>query len=134
VPIGEAAVRREGADITAFTWGAMARPTLEAADNLAGEIDVEVVDLRTINPMDTDTIVESFKKTGRGAIVHEAPKTGGFGAEITATLQEEALLYQEAPVSRVTGFDTPFPLYALEDYYLPEPARIADGIREAVEF
>jgi pyruvate dehydrogenase E1 component beta subunit len=134
VPIGEAAVRREGADITAFTWGAMARPTLEAADNLAGEIDVEVVDLRTINPMDTDTIVESFKKTGRGAIVHEAPKTGGFGAEITATLQEEALLYQEAPVSRVTGFDTPFPLYALEDYYLPEPARIADGIREAAEF
>ncbi len=134
VPIGEAAVRRDGADITAFTWGAMTRPTLEAADNLAGEIDVEVVDLRTINPMDTDTIVESFKKTGRGAIVHEAPKTGGFGAEITATLQEEALLYQEAPVSRVTGFDTPFPLYALEDYYLPEPARIADGIREAAEF
>ncbi|MFB6360057.1 MAG: alpha-ketoacid dehydrogenase subunit beta [Halobacteriales archaeon] len=134
VPIGEAAVRREGADITAFTWGAMTRPTLEAAENLAGEIDVEVIDLRTINPMDTDTIVESFKKTGRGAIVHEAPKTGGFGAEITATLQEEALLYQEAPVSRVTGFDTPFPLYALEDYYLPEPARIADGVREAAEF
>jgi pyruvate dehydrogenase E1 component beta subunit len=135
VPIGEAAVRREGTDISVYTWGAMSRPTLEAAEDLAeAGIDAEVVDLRTISPMDTDTIVESFEKTGRGAIVHEAPKTGGVGAEITATLQEEALLYQEAPVERVTGFDTPFPLYALEDYYLPEPARIADGIREAVEF
>jgi len=134
VPIGEAAVRREGADISVYTWGAMSRPTLEAADELAGEIDVEVIDLRTINPLDTDGIVESFRKTGRGAIVHEAPKTGGVGGEITATLQEEALLYQEAPVNRITGFDTPFPLYALEDYYLPEPARIADGIREVMEF
>jgi pyruvate dehydrogenase E1 component beta subunit len=134
VPIGEAAVRREGADISVYTWGAMSRPTLEAADDLAGEIDVEVIDLRTINPLDTDAIVESFRKTGRGAIVHEAPKTGGVGGEITATLQEEALLYQEAPVNRITGFDTPFPLYALEDYYLPEPARIADGIREVMEF
>jgi len=134
VPIGEAAVRREGADISVYTWGAMSRPTLEAADELAGELDVEVIDLRTINPLDTDGIVESFRKTGRGAIVHEAPKTGGVGGEITATLQEEALLYQEAPVNRITGFDTPFPLYALEDYYLPEPARIADGIREVMEF
>jgi pyruvate dehydrogenase E1 component beta subunit len=135
VPIGEAAVRREGSDISVYTWGAMSRPTLEAAEDLAEEgIDAEVVDLRTISPMDTETIVESFRKTGRGAIVHEAPKTGGIGGEITATLQEEALLYQEAPVERIAGFDTPFPLYALEDYYLPEPARIADGIREAVEF
>ncbi|WP_254521502.1 alpha-ketoacid dehydrogenase subunit beta [Natrinema caseinilyticum] len=134
VPIGEAAVRREGSDISVYTWGAMTRPTLEAAENLAGEIDVEVVDLRTVSPLDEETIVDSFKKTGRAAVVHEAPKTGGLGAEITATLQEEALLYQEAPVERITGFDTPFPLYALEDYYLPEPARIEDGIRNAVGF
>ncbi|MFB6354811.1 MAG: alpha-ketoacid dehydrogenase subunit beta [Halobacteriales archaeon] len=134
VPIGEAAVRREGADISVFTWGAMTRPTLAAAEDLAGEIDVEVVDLRTVSPLDEETIVESFEKTGRGAVVHEAPKTGGLGAEVAATIQEEALLYQEAPIERITGFDTPFPLYALEDYYLPEPARIADGIREAVEF
>jgi pyruvate dehydrogenase E1 component beta subunit len=134
VPIGEAAVRREGSDISVFTWGAMTRPTLEAAENLAGEIDVEVVDLRTMSPLDEETIVDSFKKTGRAAVVHEAPKTGGLGAEIAATIQEEALLYQEAPVERITGFDTPFPLYALEDYYLPEPARIEDGIRDAVEF
>jgi len=135
VPLGEAAVRREGNDVSVFTWGAMTRPTLEAAENLTEEgIDAEVVDLRTLAPMDTDAIVESFEKTGRAAVVHEAPKTGGLAGEIIATIQEEALLYQEAPITRVTGFDTPFPLYALEDYYLPEPARIADGIREAAEF
>ncbi|SFS32369.1 alpha-ketoacid dehydrogenase subunit beta [Halostagnicola kamekurae] len=134
VPLGEAAVRREGTDISVFTWGAMTRPTLEAAENLADEIDVEVVDLRTMSPLDTDTIVDSFEKTGRAAVVHEAPKTGGLGAEIAATIQEEALLYQEAPVERISGFDTPFPLYALEDYYLPEPARIESGIRNAVNF
>ncbi|WP_255169570.1 alpha-ketoacid dehydrogenase subunit beta [Natrononativus amylolyticus] len=134
VPLGEAAVRREGSDISVFTYGAMTRPTIEAAENLEGEIDVEVVDLRTVSPLDVDTIVESFKKTGRGAVVHEAPKTGGMGAEITATIQEEALMYQEAPIKRISGFDTPFPLYALEDYYLPEPARIETGIREAMDF
>lgn len=134
VPLGDAAVRREGSDISVFTYGAMAQPTLEAAEDLEGEIDVEVVDLRTLSPLDIDTIVESFKRTGRAAVVNEAPKTAGIAAEITATLQEEALLYQEAPVERITGFDVPYPLAALEDYYLPEPARIADGIKEAVEF
>lgn len=118
-----------------FTWGAMTRPTMEAAESLAEEgIDCEVVDLRTLSPLDDEAIVESFKKTGRAAVVHEAPKTGGLAGEITATIQEEALVYQEAPITRVTGFDTPFPLYALEDYYLPEAARIEDGIREAAEF
>ncbi len=112
----------------------MTRPTLEAADNLDGEIDVEVVDLRTLSPLDEAAIVDSFEKTGRAAVVHEAPKTGGLAGEIIATLQEESLLYQEAPVERITGFDTPFPLYALEDYYLPEAARIEDGIRNAMEF
>jgi len=134
VPLGEAAVRREGADLSVFTWGAMTRPTLAAAETLADEIDLEVVDLRTLSPIDWDTIVESFKKTGRAAVVHEAPKTGGLGAEIAATIQEEALLYQEAPVERITGFDVQYPLYALEDYYLPEAARVEAGIREAFEF
>ena len=132
--LGAAKTRREGTDVSVFTWGAMTRPTLEAAENLAGEVDVEVVDLRTLSPMDWDGITASFEKTGRAVVVHEAPKTGGLGAEIAATIQEEALLYQEAPVKRVTGFDTPFPLYALEDYYMPEAARIEDGIRETVEF
>jgi pyruvate dehydrogenase E1 component beta subunit len=135
VPLGEAAVRREGTDVSVFTWGAMTRPTLEAAENLAGEgVDAEVVDLRTVSPLDRETIVESFKKTGRAVVVHEAPKTGGLAGEITATIQEEALLYQEAPVERVTGFDTPFPLYALEDYYLPNATRVEEGIRNAVGF
>jgi pyruvate dehydrogenase E1 component beta subunit len=112
----------------------MTRPTLEAAENLAEEgIDCEVVDLRTLSPMDEETITASFRKTGRAVVVHEAPETGGLAGEITATLQE-AVLYQEAPIERVTGFDVPFPLYALEDYYLPEAARIEDGIRETVEF
>jgi len=131
VELGEAAVRREGEDLSVFTWGAMTRPTLEAADSVAEDgIDCEVVDLRTLSPMDTDAIVESFKKTGRAVVVHEAPKTGGLAGEITATIQEEALYYQEAPINRVTGFDVPYPLYALEDYYLPEDTRIEDAIRE----
>jgi pyruvate dehydrogenase E1 component beta subunit len=134
VPLGEAIVRREGSDVTVVTWGAMTHPTLAAAEDLAPDVDAEVIDLRTLSPMDTDTVVESFKRTGRGVVVHEAPKTGGLAGEIAATIQEEALLYQEAPIQRVTGFDTPFPLYALEDYYLPEPARIKDGITDAVDF
>jgi pyruvate dehydrogenase E1 component beta subunit len=135
VELGNAATRREGSDVSVYTWGAMTRPTLEAAEDLAGEgIDCEVIDLRTLSPLDEEAIKESFKKTGRGVVVHEAPKTGGLAGEIIATIQEDVLLYQEAPINRVTGFDVPFPLYALEDYYMPEPARIKDGIRETVEF
>jgi len=134
VPLGEAAVRREGTDVSVFTWGAMTRPSLKAAEALEDEIDVEVIDLRTLKPMDTDAILDSFKKTGRAVVVHEAPRTGGLAGEITATIQEEALLYQEAPVGRVTGFDVPYPLYALEDYYMPEDTRIIDTIRETYEF
>ncbi|AZQ13452.1 MULTISPECIES: alpha-ketoacid dehydrogenase subunit beta [Halorubrum] len=135
VPLGEAATRREGDDVAVFTYGAMTRPTLEAAERLAEDgIECEVVDLRTISPLDREAIVSAFEATGRAVVVHEAPKTGGVAAEITAILQEEALLYQEAPVKRVTGFDVPYPLYALEDYYLPSATRIEEGIREAVEF
>jgi len=133
VPLGEATVRREGSDLSLFTYGAMTQPSLAAAENV-GDVDVEVVDLRTTKPLDVDAITESFKKTGRAVVVHEAPKTGGMGAEIATTIQEEALLYQEAPVKRITGFDVPYPLAALEDYYLPEAARIEDGIREVMEF
>ena len=134
VELGEAAIRREGSDVSVFTWGAMTRPTLEAAESVAEDgIECEVVDMRTLSPMDTETVVESFKKTGRAVVVHEAPKTGGLAGEITATIQEEALYYQEAPINRVTGFDVPYPLYALEDYYLPEDTRIEDAIRETSE-
>jgi pyruvate dehydrogenase E1 component beta subunit len=134
VPMGEAAVSREGTDVSVFTWGAMTRPTLAAAEDLEGEIDVEVVDLRSMWPLDRETVVESFKRTGRAAVVHEAPKTGGLAGEITATIQEEALLYQEAPVERITGYDVVYPLYDLEDYQLPNKVRVREGIREAVGF
>jgi pyruvate dehydrogenase E1 component beta subunit len=135
LPLGEAATRREGDDVAVFTYGAMTRPTLDAAERLAEEgVECEVVDLRTVSPLDREAIVAAFEATGRAVVVHEAPKTGGVAAEVTAILQEEALLYQEAPVKRVAGFDVPYPLYALEDYYLPSVTRIAEGIREAVEF
>jgi pyruvate dehydrogenase E1 component beta subunit len=135
VPLGEATVRREGTDITVFAWGGMVAPTLEAAENLAEEgIDSEVVDLRTISPMDVDIIISSFEKTGRAAVVHEAPHTAGMAAEITATIQEESLLLQEAPIERITGWDTHYPLYALEDFYRPGVTRIEHGIRNAVGF
>ncbi|WP_246998185.1 alpha-ketoacid dehydrogenase subunit beta [Halosolutus gelatinilyticus] len=136
VPLSDAAIRREGSDVTVYTWGAMTRPTLIAADNVAEEygVDAEVVDLRTLSPLDVETIVDSFEKTGRAVIVHEAPKSVGLGAEVAATVQEHALLYQEAPIKRVTGFDAPVPLHALEDYYLPQAVRIQDGILETVDF
>ncbi|MFO7926878.1 alpha-ketoacid dehydrogenase subunit beta [Natronomonas sp.] len=135
IPIGEAKVLREGTDVAVFTWGAMTRPTMEAVEKLAKDgIDCHVVDVRSIYPLDEETIVEAFKRTGRGVVVHEAPETAGMAAELTSTIQREAMLYQEAPIGRVTGYDTPFPLYALEDYYLPSAARIEHGIRETLEF
>ena len=135
VPIGEANVLREGTDVAVFTWGAMTRPTMEAAETLAADgIECHVVDVRSIYPLDEDAIVEAFKRTGRAVVVHEAPQTAGMAAELTSMIQEEAMLYQEAPIGRVTGYDTPFPLYALEDYYLPSAARIEEGVRETVEF
>ncbi|MDZ7701493.1 MAG: alpha-ketoacid dehydrogenase subunit beta [Halobacteriales archaeon] len=135
VPIGEAAVRREGTDVTVVSWGAMMSPTLEAAENLAeAGIDAEVVDLRSISPLDRETVVESIKKTGRACIVHEAPRSGGFAAEVIASVQERAIVYLEAPIERVTGFDVPIPMLAREDVYLPNPPRIEEGVKSVVEF
>ncbi len=134
VPFGEARLLREGSDVSVFTWGAMTKPTAIAAEDLADDIDVEVIDLRSLQPLDRDAIVTSFERTGRAAVVHEAPRTGGLAGEITAILQEASLLYQEAPVKRVTGYDVTYPLYDLEDYQLPSPERIKEGIREVVAF
>jgi pyruvate dehydrogenase E1 component beta subunit len=134
VPIGEARVRREGSDLTLLSWGAMTRPSLVAASELEGDVDVEVIDLRTLYPFDRDTIVESLEKTGRAVIVHEAHRTLGMGAELAAQLQEDALLNLEAPINRLTGFDTPVPLKGMEDYYLPEPERITAAIRETASY
>jgi pyruvate dehydrogenase E1 component beta subunit len=132
VTVGEAAIRREGEDVTVVSWGAMMEPTLAAVESLG--VDAEVIDLRTVAPMDHETIVESVKKTGRAAVVHEAPRTGGLGAEVIARINEEALVYLEAPIERITGFDIPVPLLSMEDYYLPNPPRIEEGIKQVVEF
>ncbi len=131
-PLGEARVRREGDDVSVFTWGAMTPACLKAAEEV--DASVEVVDLRSLSPLDRDAIEESFSKTGRAVVVHEAPRTAGFGAEVVATVQERALGWQEAPVVRVTGFDAPYPLYRLEKYYLPGVERIVEGMQRAVDF
>lgn len=134
IPIGEAKVVREGNDITVIAWGAMLYEALSSAEEVAGQgIDAEVIDLRTLWPLDIDTIVESVKKTGRVAIVHEAPKTCGFGAELVSLITEKAFMHLEAPPARVTGFDTPFP-YTLENEYLPLQQRITPALVEAAQF
>lgn len=132
VPLGEAAVRREGADVTVISWGAMLQPTLEAVDDL--DADAEVIDLRSVSPLDTETVVESVKKTCRAVVVHEGARSNGVGADIVARINDEALMYLEAPIERVTGFDTPVPLLSMEDYYFPHPPRILDGIERALSF
>lgn len=135
VPIGRARTVREGRDIAIFTWGAMVRIVEEAAEELAGRgIECEVVDLRTLSPVDVDAIVAAVQKTGRALVVHEAPRTGGFGAEIVALINERALLYLEAPVLRVARFDTPMPLFHLEDYYLPNKQRVIKGVERVLNF
>ncbi|WP_247004122.1 alpha-ketoacid dehydrogenase subunit beta [Halosolutus gelatinilyticus] len=131
-PLGEAAIRREGEAVTVISWGAMMHNTLEAVENLG--VDADVIDLRSISPLDRETILESIRKTGRCVVVHEAAKTGGFGGEIIATINDEALMFLEAPVNRVTGFDAPVPLLSMEDYYLPHPPRIEEAIAETVSY
>ena len=103
-------------------------------DHLPDDVSVELIDLRTIYPVDIETITESVKKTGRAVVVHEAPKTSGFGAEISALIQENCFLYLEAPVQRVTGFDTFMPYYKLELEYLPDAKRITAGIKDCLAY
>jgi 2-oxoisovalerate dehydrogenase E1 component beta subunit len=134
VPLGQAAVTRPGTQVTLIAWGAMWHEADQAAREAEAEgIDAEVLDLRSLQPLDLDTIVASVKKTGRAVIVHEAPRTCGFGAELSALVQERCFLSLEAPIVRVTGFDTPFP-YALENEYLPRAPRILKALRETVRF
>lgn len=135
VELGQANVVQEGLDVTVVAYGAMLHNCLAAAEQSEEEegISCEVVDLRTLMPFDIDTVLSSVRKTGRLVIVHEAPRTCGFGAELAATVGEKALLHLQAPVTRVTGFDTPFP-YAREEDYLPGIERIRNGLREIVEF
>jgi pyruvate dehydrogenase E1 component beta subunit len=130
VPIGEAAVVREGSGMTVLAWGAMVHEALQACETAADAgLDPELIDLRTFWPLDAERLIASVRKTGRCAIVHEAPRTGGFGGEIAALVQERCFWNLEAPIRRITGWDTPFP-YTLENDYLPLAPRIAKSLRE----
>lgn len=132
IALGSANVLQEGTDLTVISWGAMMKYTREALAKT--DYSAEVIDIRTINPLDSETVINSVKKTGRCLIVHEAPRTCGFGAEIIAQINEKAFLHMEAPVVRVTGFDVPFPMYKLENYYLPDENRILKGVEKVMKF
>lgn len=133
IPLGQARVARSGEDVTVLAWGAALHDCLDAARQAEADgISCDVIDLRSLVPLDRETILRSVRRTGRCVVVHEAPKTAGFGAELAALVQEEALDYLEAPITRVTGYDTPFP-YALEQEYLPDPARIRWGIDRVLD-
>jgi 2-oxoisovalerate dehydrogenase E1 component beta subunit len=133
LPLDVCYVLRDGSDLTLVTWGAQVKECLEAAERLAGEgVGVEVIDVATLRPLDFDTIRDSVKKTGRCVIVHEAPRSAGFGAEIAARLAEESLYDLLAPVERVTGWDTHIPLFRLEMNYLPSVERILAAARRCL--
>lgn len=134
VELGRANIVRPGKQVTVIAWGAMLYECLEAANQAASQgIDCEVIDLRTLWPLDIQTIIESVKKTGRVVVVHEAPKSCGLGAEIVSLINEKAFLHLEAPPTRVTGFDTPFP-YTLENEYLPLAHRILPALVETARY
>ncbi|MEF8880478.1 MAG: alpha-ketoacid dehydrogenase subunit beta [Candidatus Nanohaloarchaea archaeon] len=132
VNLEEARVASEGEDITLIAWGAMVPVAEDAADEV--DADVEIIDPRTIYPLDIETIIESVEKTGRAVILHEAQKSGGWGAEISSRIHEEAILHMEAPVERVAAPDVPYPLYTLEDFYMPNKKRAVKGLERVLEF
>ena len=135
IPLGKAKIVEEGEDITIVAWGAMVRDVQKAMEMVKAKgIKPELIDLRTIAPMDRETIIESVKKTGRILVVHEAPKTLGLGAEIISIVNEKAFLYLEAAPTRLTGFDTTFPLPLGEKHYIPTPERIAKTIEDVVRY
>jgi pyruvate dehydrogenase E1 component beta subunit len=132
VELEKARIAQEGEDVTLISWGAMIPVAEDAADEI--DADVEIIDLRTIYPTDFETVFESVEKTGRAMVLHEAPKSAGFGAEIASRIQENEILHMEAPVERVTGPDIPYPLYTLEDYYMPNKKRAVKGLEKVLEF
>jgi pyruvate dehydrogenase E1 component beta subunit len=135
LPLRRAAVVREGKDLTVVAWGAMIPVARKAAEAAAADgVEIEIIDLRTLCPMDRDTIVASVKRTGRAMVVHEAPKTCGLGAEIAATIGERALLSLNGPVLRVTGHDITVPLPKSEDHYYPGPERVLRAVRQLMEY
>ncbi|MGI0078031.1 MAG: alpha-ketoacid dehydrogenase subunit beta [Nitrososphaerales archaeon] len=134
VPIGKARVAREGKDVTIFAYGSMLHVALDAAEAAKKNgVDAEVIDLRTLVPIDIESVLASVQKTGRVVIVHEAPRTGGFGAEISALIAERAIEYLKGPILRVTGYDTPFP-YTLEEHYMPNVPKVMRAINKLMQY
>jgi len=134
LPLGKAKIVRPGNQLTVLCYGAMVHVVAEAVETAVGEgLDPEVIDLMTLSPLDEETVIRSAQKTGRVVIVHEAPRTCGYGAELAALVAEKAFLQLEAPIARVTGFDTPFP-YTLENEYLPTPERVLVQLRETAKY
>ena len=135
IPLDRARIAAEGSDVTLIAWGAMLHVTLQAAKLMADKgISADVIDLRTLSPLDNHTVIESVKKTKRAVVVHEAPRSCGVGAEIVARINEMALVYLEAPVERVTGFDVIMPLPKLEKLYLPDVGRVVHAIDRVMNF
>lgn len=136
LPIGRAQVVQQGKEITLISYGATMRAALEAAEMLEEEDGVkpEIIDLLTIAPLDTETIVNSIKKTGRAVVIHEGPRTCGLAAEVIARINEQALLYLEAPIKRITGYDVPIPYFAREKAYLPDADKVLAAARETLSF
>jgi len=132
LPLGKAQTVQEGSDVSVFAYGAMVQTALAAAKQLPN-INVEIINLRTIWPLDEEAIVASVEKTGRAVIVHEAARAGGVGAEITSIINERCLYSLLKPIERVTGYDTPYPAPGCEDDYVPKPARVVDAIKRVME-
>jgi pyruvate/2-oxoglutarate/acetoin dehydrogenase E1 component len=134
VPLGRARVAREGSDVTVVAYGSMVPLAEQAASRLTGEASVEVLDLRTLKPLDEGALLASAARTGRVVVVQEAPRTCGYAAEIAAILAEKAILDLRGPVLRVTGYDVPYPYWKLEDAYMPSVARVVDAVRRLLAF
>ncbi|UZJ78148.1 alpha-ketoacid dehydrogenase subunit beta [Fictibacillus sp. KU28468] len=135
VEIGKGSVLKEGEHVTVLTYGAMVDTALKAAEEAEKQgVSTEVIDLRTLYPLDKDLIAQSVQRTGRVVIVHEAPSTGGLGDTLVSLINDTSFLYMKAPVERVTGFDTPVPMFALEDHYLPDTERVTSAIHKVINF
>ena len=134
VPLGKARVAREGNDVTIVAYGSMVPLAEQAAEEISADASVEVLDLRSLKPLDEEALLASAAKTGRVVVVQEAPRVCGFAAEVAAVLAEKAILDLRGPVLRVTGYDVPYPYWQLEDAYMPSVARVLDAVRRLLEF
>ncbi|WP_273852462.1 alpha-ketoacid dehydrogenase subunit beta [Guptibacillus spartinae] len=135
IPLGKGYRRRSGDDISLFAWGAMVKVAEEAAEKAAAKgMECDVIDLRSLYPLDKELIAESVQKTGRAVIIHEAPSSGGVGSELISIINATSFLYMKSPIKKVTGYDAPVPLFTLEDDYLPDANKVLRAIEEAVRF